>query len=308
MNHLHRKRLWLAAVVLVAISGGGRGPAAYAEDSPQEAAVRQTLAALGQAFNAHDAAAFGAAWTEDAVYADPVGGVQVDGRTQIQAWYAQLFKEQPQASLKAEISAIEFDGDARAFVRGRSEVTPGGGEPVVTSFLAELVKTKDQWLVASVEESDPDPLTDLEWLVGDWKDDREGPSIESTFAWEGNGRFLVRKYTISDENGPKRTGTQYVVGDAASGTLRSWVFDSEGALAEGQWTAKDDHWAIHWTVTLPNGRVASATQVLKPVDQDTFEVKWSDIDVDGDMRPSTDPVTVRRVVATAANTGDSQHE
>jgi hypothetical protein len=47
------------------------------------------------------------------------------------------------------------------------------------------------------------------------------------------------------------------------------------------------------TATLPDRRIASATQVLKPIDEDAFEVKWSDIDVDGDMRPSTDPVTVR---------------
>lgn len=266
--------------------------------------MRQALAGLAQAFNKHDAAAFAALWVEDAIYTDPVGGVQLDGRPQIQAWYAQLFKDQPQAALKAEVSSIELDGDSRAFVRGMSEVTDGSGEPVRTSFLAELVKSNNQWLVASIEENDPDPLADLEWLVGDWKDDREGPSIESTFAWEGNGRFLVRKYTGSDENGPKRTGTQYIVGDAASGTLRSWVFDSEGALAEGAWAARDDHWAIHWSVTLPNGRIASATQVLKPIDEDTFEVKWSDIDVDGDMRPSTEPVTVRRVVAEAATTGD----
>ena len=134
--------------------------------------MRQALAGLAQAFNKHDAAAFAALWVEDAIYTDPVGGVQLDGRPQIQAWYAQLFKDQPQAALKAEVSSIELDGDSRAFVRGMSEVTDGSGEPVLTSFLAELVKSNDQWLVAAVEENDPDTLADLEWLVGDWKDNR----------------------------------------------------------------------------------------------------------------------------------------
>lgn len=306
MNHAYCIRLSLTAIVLAAI--GGSRQATFADDSPQQAIVRQTLASLGQAFNQHDAAAFAAAWSDNGVYADPRSGIELRGRQQIQDWYAEHFKLQPATKLTAQVTEMEFEGQSHVFVRGAAEVTAGDGEPNRTSFLAELVKENDRWLVASVEENDVDPLVDLNWLVGDWKDDGEGPSIKSSFAWEGNGRFLVRKYSIANAEGPARTGTQYIVADGATGGLRSWVFDSEGALAQGEWMAKDDHWAIHWTVTLPNGRVASATQVLKPIDDDTFDVKWSDIDVDGDMRPSTDPVTVRRVVATAANTGDSQHE
>lgn len=290
-------RALTVGAVLLGVSFAGPH-AALAQADPTEA-VRAALKGVADAFNKHDAAAFAAAWSEDAVYADPEGGVELAGREAIRAWYAQVFQDQPTAALKADVSGVELQGDSHAFVRGTAEVTAEGAEPDRTSFLAELVKEGDHWLIASVEEDDPDPLTDLDWLVGDWKDDREGSSIESTFAWDGGGRFLVRKYTVADEDGEKRTGTQYIVGDAASGRLRSWVFDSEGAVAEGDWAAKDDHWAIHWTATLADGSEASATQIVKPVDEDTFEVKWSDIDVDGDMRPSTEPVTVRRV-ATAA--------
>jgi uncharacterized protein (TIGR02246 family) len=297
-----RMRAALVSAALFGVSLCGT-QAAWGQVDPAEP-VRAALKSFAQAFNKHDAAAVAAAWTEDAVYTDPAGGAELIGRAQIQEWYAQLFKDCPQAALKAEIMDTEFAGDAKIFVRGTAEVTGGEGEPERSSFVAALVKQGDRWLVASVEESGPDPLADLNWLVGDWKDDREGPPIDSTFAWEGNSRFLVRKYTITDEDGSLRTGTQYIAGNAATGQLRSWVFDSEGAVAEGDWAAKDDHWAIHWHATLPDGRHASATQVLKPIDEDAFEVKWSDVDVDGHMRPSTDPVTVRRVAAAAATTGN----
>ena len=285
-----------AMVLAVAVAR----PAAMADEPPQQAAIRDALAKFGQAFNSHDAAALGAAWAEDGVYADAADGVALAGRQAIQDWYAALFAAQPDVKLTAKISEIEVAGDADAFVRGAAEVASGTEAPNRTSFLAQLVKAGDQWLVASVEESDPDPLADLDWLVGVWKDEREDSSVESTFAWEGDGRFLVRKYAVTDGNGSKRSGTQYIVGDPATGTLKSWTFDSKGAVAEGEWTAKEDRWAIHWAITLPDGRKASATQAIKPVDQDTFEVKWSDIDVDGDLRPSTDPVTVRRVAAAGA--------
>ena len=129
MSHAHFLRVSLTALMLAVIGGGVQ--ATLADEALQQEAVRQALVGLAQAYNKHDAAAFAAIWTDDAIYADPVGGVQLDGRVQIQAWYAQLFKDQPQAALKAEVNAIELDGDSQAFVRGMSEVTDGSGEPVL---------------------------------------------------------------------------------------------------------------------------------------------------------------------------------
>lgn len=305
MKCLHIRRLLLAVLLLPAI---GQTQTVLADDSPQAAAVRKTLQGLAQVFNNHDAAGVGAAWAEEAVYVDPVNSVEINGREQIQAHYAELFKDQPQIKLTAKISKIEVEADARAFVRGTAEVTGGQGELNRTSFLAELVRQKDRWLLLSVEEDDPDPLSDLDWLVGDWKDEGNGFGVRSTFAWDPGGRFLIRKYSIADASGEKRGGIQYIAWDAALGQLRSWVFDSEGAIGEGRWTPHDDHWAIHWTATLVDGRQASATQVLKPIDQDSFQVQWTDIDVDGELRPSKEPVTVRRVNSVAAGTGGANHE
>jgi uncharacterized protein (TIGR02246 family) len=305
MISVHIRRLLLTALMFVAV---GCTQSANGDDSPQAAAVRKSLAGLAQAFNKHDAAGVAAAWAENAVYVDLASGIELAGREKIQAHYAQLFQQQPQIKLTAKISKIEVEDDTRAFVRGNAEVTVGDGEPTVTSFLAELVQEKGRWLLLSVEEDDPDPLADLDWLVGDWKDEGDGRSVRSTFAWDPGGRFLVRKYSIADESGAERTGTQYIVWDPASGEIRSWVFGSEGGFGEATWTPRDDHWAIHWTATLVDGRQASATQVLKPIDQDSFQVQWTDIDIDGELRPSTEPVTVRRVASEAANTGGANHE
>jgi uncharacterized protein (TIGR02246 family) len=293
------------AILILAVSL----EATTTEENPESANVRKTLQEFGAAYNKHDAVALGQIWAENAVYSDPQVGTTLEGREAIQEWYTQLFQDEPQTVLKAEISDLEIDGEAHARVRGTAEVSSKDGESSRTSFLAELIKAEGKWLVASVEEDDPDPLSDMSWLVGDWQDEQGGPTIRSNVSWDAGGRFLVRKYAIAKEDGSERTGTQYIVWDPRLSEIRTWVFDSEGAVGEGRWQHKDDHWAIHWTATLVNGRQATATQTLKGVDHDSFEVQWTDIDVDGEMRPSTGVVTVRRITdAASPSVGESDHE
>lgn len=297
------------AIAGVVLSSTASLLAADGGENPQAAEVRETLKQFGEAYNKHDAAALGQLWTENAVYSDPMEDLALEGRAAIQERYAQLFQEDPQTVLKAQISELELDGDSHARVRGTAEVSSKEGEPNRTSFLAELTKDEGKWLVASVEEDDPDPLSDLGWLVGDWQDEKGGPTIRSTVSWDAGGRFLVREYSIAKEDGSQRTGTQYIVWDPRLDEIRTWVFDSEGAVGEGRWQQKDDHWAIHWTATLVDGRQATATQTLKPLDQDSFEVQWTDIDVDGEMRPSSGVVTVHRATATSSDSvGETNHE
>lgn len=281
-------------------------------DSPQEAAVRQALVALAEAVNRHDAVAVAACWSEDAVYLDASQDLQLNGRAEIEAHYAGLFTAQPNAKLVAIITDIVCDGESSARVRGNVEVEREGGEKSASSFLAELAKENDRWLVIAVEETDPDPLADLAWLVGDWADEVSATNTRSKFAWDPSGRMLLRTYTLDGANGPQQ-GTQYIAWDARRNELRTWVFSSSGAWGEGTWRGQEDHWAVHWTGTLADGRSASATQILRPVDENTFQVQWTDIDVDGEMRPSTDPITVRRVetpgsTTPAAGQEGEQHE
>ncbi len=305
MNFVYFKRGSLVAILIATLC---HSQFVLADDGLQAEAVRQSLTGLAQAFNSHDAAAFAANWTEGAVYADPANGVELTGREAILEHYATLFKEQPQVTLAAKITDIELKGNEQAFVRGTAEVTSGKEKSSLSSFLAELALQDGKWLVVSVEESDLDPLEDLAWLVGSWKDDGTGPSIASTFAWDAGGRSLVRKYSITEENGEQKSGTQYIVWDSGLGQIRSWVFSSSGTVGQGEWEQHEDRWAIHWTATLADGRPASATQVITPVDEDSFQVEWTDIDIDGDMRPSTDKIIVRRVVAASANSEGTPHE
>ncbi len=279
---------WLCSLTVVA-----------AED-PREAEVRKALAALGRAFNAHDAAAVAQAWVDQGVLYDAGAGLHIEGRPAIQQHYARLFQASPKPTLQAEISAVEFTAQGAALVRGSAAVAAGEGAAEVTDFVAELSREGDRWLLTSVEETDHDPLSDLEWLVGDWLDEEGAGRAKSTFAWNESGDYLVRTWSTPAEDETSRSGTQYIAWDAGRGQLRTWAFSSTGAVAEGHWSPQADHWAIHWLGRLADGRAATAIQILKPIDADSFQVQWTNIEVDGLLRPSTEPVTVRRVGEPAA--------
>lgn len=274
--------------------------AAFAADDPREVEVRKSLAALGREFNARNAPAVAQAWTDRGVLRDAGAGLLLEGRPAIQEHYAKLFQASPQVTLHAEIKAVDFSGDAIALVRGTATVSQSEDSAEVTDFVAELRREQGGWLLTTVEETDHDPLIDLEWLVGDWEDEDSAGRARSTFSWNDSGDYLMRTWSIQAEDGAARSGTQYIAWDAGRGRLRTWAFNSAGAVAEGHWSPQADHWAIHWLGTLAGGRVATAIQVLRPIDEDSFQVQWTNIDVDGQLRPATEPVTVRRVRTVAA--------
>ena len=56
-------------------------------------------------------------------------------------------------------------------------------------------------------------------------------------------------------------GTQVIGWDPAAGTIRSWMFDSDGGFGEGIWSKKDNSWIVKFSQVLPDGRKASATNI-----------------------------------------------
>ncbi len=89
-------------------------------------------------------------------------------------------------------------------------------------------------------------------------------------------------------------GTQVIGWDPAEGTIRSWMFDSDGGFGEGTWTKKDNRWTIKFKQVLPDGRRASATNIYTIIDNNT--ITWQSIgrEVDGQFMPNVGPVKVVR--------------
>jgi len=89
-------------------------------------------------------------------------------------------------------------------------------------------------------------------------------------------------------------GTQVIGWDAAAGTIRSWMFDSDGGFGEGTWSKKGDKWVVKFSQVLPDGRKASATNIYTLAGNDTFTWKSVGRKVGDEFLPNIDEVKMVR--------------
>ena len=142
-------------------------------------------------------------------------------------------------------------------------------------------------------------LQDLAWLVGEWTDESPEATGEATVTWTKNKTFLSYSFKVAAPGMDDLEGTQVIGWDPAAGTIRSWMFDSDGGFGEGIWTKKDNGWVVKFSQVLPDGRKASATNIYTLVDGNTFTWKSVGREVDGEFLPNVDEVKMVRKAAKA---------
>jgi hypothetical protein len=67
-----------------------------------------------------------------------------------------------------------------------------------------------------------------------------------------------------------RHGTEVVGWDAKEKKIRSWMFDSNGGFTQGFWEKNGNRWTIVVSGETPEGEAAKGTQIISPIDNDTF--------------------------------------
>jgi uncharacterized protein (TIGR02246 family) len=271
------------------------------------AAIREAARAYVDAFNAHDAAAVGPLWAENAVYADRVTGARTEGRAAIEAKLVELFAESPGIRLQFEAGDVRFITPDVARAETTATVNVPDSDPSRVAVTAVYVKSGEAWLLDSVEEMNlPEPessaaaLADLEWLVGDWSDAAEGRVSTSSFRWGAEGAFLVRSFAVSTAEAVESEGTQVIGWDPRALQIRSWTFNSDGSFGEATWSRNGEDWLVKSSQTLADGGAASGTYVITPVDANTMTVQLIGHEVDGEPQPASDPVTVTRLAEVPA--------
>lgn len=138
------------------------------------------------------------------------------------------------------------------------------------------------------------PLETLDWLIGEWVSTGEGAKAEFSCDYTKNGSFLFRPFRIVRKNGETFSGTQLIGWDAARENLRSWTFDSDGGFGEDTWTQSGNRYTMRAKYTLPDGGTASALHVMTYINDDTFTWKSVNREIDGQLQPDTDEITLVR--------------
>lgn len=149
------------------------------------------------------------------------------------------------------------------------------------------------------EDSDIDShykdLKNLEWLVGDWKDDEKDIDIVYSTTWSTNRNFLIQHFTAQmDDEADVVEGEQIIGWDPAEKKVRSWVFDSDGGFGESTWTQDGSIWYSNMKFTMPDGKKASATHVYTKLDDKSYTFASLNRDVDGQLLPDIGPFKIIR--------------
>jgi uncharacterized protein (TIGR02246 family) len=281
--------------------GSGSGVATQPADrADDERAIRQAIDAFDQAFLKGDAKAIAGLFTEDGEAIDSEGSA-IQGRPALEDHYGARLAGSPGDKLETSAETISFIAPGVARVSGRTQLRPSDGStPLGGRYAAIYIRRDGQWLLASVREitdkelSPHDHLAELEWLVGDWVEETDEAVVNTTVAWVDNGNFLLRSFDVRVKGKAALTGTQRIGWDPLTKQIKSWVFDTNGGYGEGLWMRQGDQWIIKATGVRPDGRVATATQVLTYVNKDSLRWKSIDRTLGGDISQDIDEIVMVR--------------
>lgn len=255
-------------------------PAGRGDD---EKAIKALLDTFTKAFDAGDAAAAAATYSETAIVIDE-HGERIEGRAAIQAQYAASFADNPGSTISIQVDALRLLGPETAIEMGRSTINPakGKGAPEVTRFTAVYVKLGGRWLQSVVRDelshdiSPHDRLKDLEWLIGEWVNESQDAVVSTSCKWAPGGNFIDREFTMKTKGQPVLTGTQRIGWDPLKRQFKTWVFDSEGGHGEGYFTHNGDQWVVKVEGVRQDGLPASATNIITRLGTD--RMSWQSVD------------------------------
>ncbi len=273
-----------------------------AEDRSEDAkAIHALRDEFTRAFNAGDAAAAAATYTETAIVVGEEGE-RIEGRAAIQEQYAASFAENPGHKIELRVESFRFLGPETALEEGRATIKPeeGKGAPEITRFTAIYVKIRGHWLQSAVRDETSKELTAhdrlkaLEWMVGDWINESQDALVQTTCKWTADGNFLVREFTMKTKGEAVLSGTQRIGWDPVRSQFKMWIFDSEGGFGEGYWTRDGDRWVIKAEGVRQDGLHASATNIITKLGKD--RASWQSLDrtLGGAAIPGIDEFTIVR--------------
>ena len=137
-------------------------------------------------------------------------------------------------------------------------------------------------------------LKDLDWLVGNWVDNDGNNNVTYHFDWDKNKNFLTQRFIVKIMGNEELSGTQIIGWNPNEKKVVSWTFDSDGGYGQSKWFKEDNSWYISVIFTLPQGGKATATHIIKKIDDNSYTFTSVNREVDGILLPNIGPFKVIR--------------
>jgi uncharacterized protein (TIGR02246 family) len=271
--------------------------------SEDETAIRKAVDAYFAAYAKGDVKGVLAVWTPDAEFIDE-DGKTYRGRDTLAKMFTQSLPSFKGYKIASKLTSVRFVKPDVALVDGEESFTPPHGEPDVSRFTSVWVKEADgKWRMRSARDLTPEPagetvagrlLRELDWLVGDWVSEGKDTPVQLKVSWGLNKAFLIMEYETKRKQGPSSKVAQWVGWDPVTEQIKSWVFDDQGGYGEALWTRSGNTWTAEAAGVLPEGTSASAANLLKYRDDNTFV--WQSVrrEADGEPLPDVEAKFTRR--------------
>jgi uncharacterized protein (TIGR02246 family) len=278
---------------------GSVGKAVEAARSEDEKAIRHVVDSFVIAYNAHDAKAVAALFTLDAAVSGRDDQL-IKGREAIEKTFVEVFKESPQVKISNTTESLHLIGPTKAVETGYTTTHDGKNAEAKERYRVVYTKQDGKWLMMSAIDlpedawAGEDEMNQLKDFIGHWVSESPEAVVFTSYQWTDNHRFIPGQFTIQIQGKPAMTGTHRIGWDPRSKTLHSWVFDSEGGFAEGDWSRVGDQWQIKLVGVTRDGKPCSVTETLTVLDQHRMTMQSLDRVVDNKKSPDGAKVTVVR--------------
>jgi uncharacterized protein (TIGR02246 family) len=239
----------------------------------EAASVKVMLDSIGKYISAGDASGFTALWTEDASYTDDSGS-NFTGRENLKKRFTDAFQGE-KTSVTLKPTSIKFLSPTVAVSDGDVLRKDANGQEIPdTRYSLVMAKQAGKWMIANASETavnvdngptnSADALKDLEWMLGDWKAERNGSKLNLHVDWADNKKFLRWNYQIAKAGEPLQTNTEIIGFDPNLEEIVSWSFDTNGAFGQASWQKNDKDWQMNSVKTAPDGSRLTASNIITP--------------------------------------------
>jgi uncharacterized protein (TIGR02246 family) len=298
----------LAGTLVVALAVGfgtapnKAAPAAAADDTKpparqaDEDAIRQRSAEFMRALEKGDARAVAAFWTEEGEYvADD--GTTLRGRAAIEKAYTRFLADNTKLKATGEIDSIRFISRDSAVEEGHARVHSAKADhPALNRYSTLYAREDGRWQIAllRVWPDEGVSLRDLDWLIGTWASKTPLAEVRTTYEWNADKTFIKVRFSVKT---PLQTvaGTQVIGKDPRTGQLRSWLFEDDGGFGDAEWARDGKRWVLTATGVEEDGTEITATNIMTPLDKDSFTWQSVNREADGEDLPDLPPIKVTRV-------------
>jgi uncharacterized protein (TIGR02246 family) len=269
-------------------------------DAAVREAVVKAAAGYADAYNKRDFAALADQWVERAELVE--GGSRVIGRDAIVASIRGWLDRHAQAAMQIKVTEVEALTASLARVRGVIAFTrKPGDKPVESRFESLRALEQGTWRIvdSSVARSHAAALDDINWLVGAWQatDAKAGTTIDAVYEKAIDGRAIIGRVKLAPKAGKPVEAIEIIHADSGDGVIRTAVYDSTGAHAEG--VIESDGTSLNRSlVGIPGDGVAGSraqwVQTIVPGGEGRFTMQSIERSLDGRPLPDGQPMHFRK--------------